>query len=66
MSQYKRCPSCQNEAEGTIGTGAYIDVHKCNDKDHIFCNNCKNGDRCPVFGSANIWWNYDKAYTDRG
>ncbi len=65
MSQYQRCPTCRNEAPGGIG-GVYIPVHKCRDKDHIFCNNCKNGDRCPNCGSSNIWWDYDKAFTERG
>ena len=64
MSQYKRCPSGQNEAKGGWSEG-YIDDDKCQDKGHIFCDNCKNGDRCPLCGSSNIAWNYDKAFTDR-
>ena len=65
MSQYRRCPSCRSEAKGGWSE-VYIDVHKCNDNDHKFCNKCKNGDRCPNCQSPNISWNYGKAYTDRG
>jgi len=65
MSKYKSCPNCGHEASGGLLGGAYIKLHKCKDKGHIFCNECKNGDRCPICGSANIWWNYQEAYTDR-
>lgn len=65
MSKYHRCPTCGHEASGGIFGGVYIKLHKCNEKDHIFCNECKNGDRCPLCGSDDIWWNYDEAYRDQ-
>ena len=65
MSKYKRCPNCDHGASGGWTGGAYIKLHRCKDKGHTFCNDCKNGDRCPLCGSATIAWNYDEAYTDR-
>ena len=65
MAKYKRCPTCGNEAPGGW-SGVFIQLHKCNNKDHIFCDECKNGDSCPKCGSNDVWWNYDKAITDKG
>lgn len=65
MSQYKRCPSCQREAPGGFFGGNFIVLHKCREKGHVFCDKCKNGDRCPLCTFANVWWNFDKAYNDK-
>ena len=66
MSRYTRCPNCGNEASGGFG-GVYIRLHKCRDKNHVFCERCINGDRCPIpgCGSSNISKNFDKAYTKK-
>jgi reverse gyrase len=51
MSQ-ESCLSCGNKS-------SWAKIHKCKDRDHIFCDKCKNGDCCPKCGSRNVWWNYD-------
>jgi predicted Zn-ribbon and HTH transcriptional regulator len=65
MSAWKRCPTCQNEAGGGLLGGVFIRLHKCKDPGHVFCDKCKNGDRCPLCKTADVWWNFDKAFTDR-
>jgi hypothetical protein len=62
MSQYSQCPHCRIKPTDVDWTGGYIPLHKCRDGGHLFCNSCKNGDRCPLCSSANVEWNYDKAY----
>jgi len=62
MSTHTQCPTCNRKASGGLFGGVYIPLHKCRSKGHIFCNECKNGDRCPVCGSAEISWNVDKAF----
>jgi predicted Zn-ribbon and HTH transcriptional regulator len=42
--------------------GAFVPLHKCQSKGHVFCNACKNGDRCPLCTSEQVRWNYDKAF----
>ena len=62
MSKFSRCPTCGREASGGMFGGVYIPLNKCRDKGHVFCNECKNGDRCPVCMSGNISWDCDKAF----
>jgi len=62
MSKFQRCPTCGHKASGGVFGGAYIKLHKCKDGGHYFCNECKNGDRCPNCNSSNVLWNYDKAF----
>lgn len=65
MSRFHACPTCQNEASGGLFGGVYIKLHQCRDKGHWFCENCRNGDRCPHCGTDRVWWNADEAYTRR-
>ena len=62
MSQYPQCPTCGHRAQGGLFGGAFVPLHKCQSKGHIFCNACKNGDRCPLCTSDRVRWNYDKAF----
>jgi len=65
MSKYQRCPTCGCEASGGFFGGAYIKLHKCKSKGHVFCEECKNGDSCPKCGSDDVRWNDDEAYTNK-
>lgn len=65
MSRFAKCPTCQHEASGGLLGGVYIKLHKCRSRGHWFCNQCKNGDRCPNCGAEDVSWNADEAYTKR-
>lgn len=65
MSRFQRCPKCGHEASGGFFGGVYVYLHKCRRKGHYFCNNCKNGDRCPFCGTDDVSWNAEAAYTKR-
>ena len=67
MSTYTKCPNgdCGHEASGGLFGGAYIPLHKCKAHGHVFCNSCKNGDRCPICSTDSVWWNWGKAFTKR-
>lgn len=62
MSRYSKCPNCGHAASGGVFGGVYVPLHKCRNKGHWFCNDCKNGDRCPLCGSDSVSWNADKAF----
>jgi len=62
MAKYTHCPYCKIKPTDIDWTGGYIYLHKCNNGGHLFCSSCKNGDRCPICSSADIWWDYEKAY----
>ena len=62
MSKFSSCPNCGREASGGLLGGVYIMLHKCNAGGHHFCSECANGDRCPLCSSADVRWDYDKAF----
>ena len=65
MARYTSCPNCHRKPKGGILGGAYINLHKCKEKGHLFCEECKNGDRCPICGSAKISRNAEKVYVEK-
>ena len=48
------CPTCQREPKH-----GWFYLHKCNKRGHVFCDDCANGDVCPVCGSDDIWWKHN-------
>lgn len=60
-SPHKSCPKCGNAADGKW---SYISLHKCRACESLFCDTCKNGERCPypACSSSDIWWKYDESY----
>lgn len=62
MANYTQCPTCGHEPRGGVLGGAFILLHRCKDKGHVFCDKCKNGDRCPLCRTEKVTWKADKAY----
>lgn len=50
MTYFKKCPNC--DEKGTFWT--HRNIYECKKCDHIFCDKCTAGGRCPECASKDV------------